>query len=67
MAFSEGMAAKLAAERITAASELNVLRECNAEIDALMSSSPAAMQPGSGATDELSRYGEFECGAFISP
>jgi len=55
----EGMAAKLAAERITDPNELMLLRQCNAEIDALMSVSPTAMQPGSGPTDELSRYGEL--------
>jgi len=55
----EGMAAKLAAERITDPYELNSLRQCNAEIDALMTASPTAMQPGSGPTDELSRYGEL--------
>ncbi len=59
----EGMAAKLAAERTTSASELNLLRQCNVEIDTLMTASPAAMQPGSGPTDELSRYGELN-GAF---
>src|SRR6185437_11391788 len=55
----EGMAAKLAAARITDLNELNPLRECNAQIDTLMTASPTAMQPGSGPTDELSRYGEL--------
>jgi GntR family transcriptional regulator of vanillate catabolism len=54
----EGMAARLAAERITDSSELDVLRHWNAEIDALMSSSTLAM-PGAGPTDELSRYADL--------
>jgi len=55
----EGMAARLAAERLGDPGELDILRDWNAQIDALMSASAKAMQPGAGPTDELSRYAEL--------
>lgn len=55
----EGLAAKLAAERLTDSAELTLLRKWNDEIDALMAASTKAMQPGAGPTDELSRYAEL--------
>jgi len=55
----EGMAARLAAERLQDPDELKTLRNWNAQIDELMAAGSAAMQPGSGPTDELSRYAEL--------
>jgi GntR family transcriptional regulator of vanillate catabolism len=46
--------------------ELAVLKKWNAEIDALMNANTEALQPGSGATDELSRYAELNIGFHLA-